>query len=226
MNPLPKLAACGVALSILLAAPAGLATMFLLNPEGGKRLPRLSRGRLLIGAGAGIGLAILLAWAFGPRLLNSATVHERLAIWSTTQRLWQDYPLFGVGPDGFTWRFPAYLPPNSPLHPDLRHPHNLWLELAAQGGLMALVWLAGVMLAALRWIRRNRHALVWPQVGLIAGLAAAVAHGQVDAFQALPDLAAWNWAALALLLGWQPKTAAPQGSGSWTDLADKTSGDY
>jgi hypothetical protein len=31
-------------------------------------------------------------------------------------------------------------------------------------------------------------------------LAAGLAHGQVDAFQALPDLAAWNWVTLALLL--------------------------
>src|SRR5690606_8992094 len=111
------LAACGLIVlalgltgsrgAILLAAPAGLATMFLLNPEGGKRLPRLSRGRLLIGAGAGIGLAILLAWAFGPRLLNSATVHERLAIWSTTQRLWQDYPLVGGAAGVLSWCLPS-----------------------------------------------------------------------------------------------------------------------
>ncbi|HXF64067.1 MAG TPA: O-antigen ligase family protein [Caldilineaceae bacterium] len=232
------LAACGlIALALaltgsrgalLLGAPAGVAALILLKPSIGNQLRRLGRGPLLIGLGVGIGLALLLAWAFGPRLLNSATVHERLAIWSVTLALWRDYLLFGVGPDGFTWRFPAYLPPNSPLDPDLRHPHNLWLELAAQGGLVALVWLAGLALLVANWSWRNRHGLAWPQVGLLAGLAAAVAHGQVDAFQALPDLAAWNWAALALLLSWpaQPKTAAPQDSGSWTSLADRTSSSY
>jgi hypothetical protein len=54
------------------------------------------------------------------------------------------------------------------------------------------------------------------QVGLVAGLIAALAHGQMDAFQALPPLAAWNWVALALLLALekaQTKTATESGSG-------------
>ncbi|MEZ4612398.1 MAG: hypothetical protein R2838_19515 [Caldilineaceae bacterium] len=40
---------------------------------------------------------------------------------------------------------------------------------------------------------------VWLAAGLLAGLAAGFAHGQVDAFLTLPDLAGWNWVALALL---------------------------
>jgi fructose-1,6-bisphosphatase/inositol monophosphatase family enzyme len=42
------------------------------------------------------------------------------------------------------------------------------------------------------------------RVGLVAALLAAVAHGQMDAFFLLPDLAAWNALALALLIGSDP----------------------
>jgi hypothetical protein len=42
--------------------------------------------------------------------------------------------------------------------------------------------------------------LTWVQIGLLTGLLASLAHAQVDAFQALSELAGWNWAAFALLL--------------------------
>ena len=40
----------------------------------------------------------------------------------------------------------------------------------------------------------------WLSVGLVAALLAAFAHAQMDAFFLLPDLAAWNALALALLI--------------------------
>jgi O-antigen ligase len=84
--------------------------------------------------------------------------------------------------------------------PNLRHPHNLWLEFATSGGLLSLLWLAVVSVLLYRWVKSKGSALPWLQVGLLAGLSASFAHAQVDAFQALAELAGWNWAALALIL--------------------------
>jgi hypothetical protein len=81
--------------------------------------------------------------------------------------------------------------------------------MAAQGGVAALVWMGGLLALGVGCLRQRRGALTWPEVGLIAALVAGLAHSQVDAFQALPDLAAWNWAALALLLAWQRLAAPP-----------------
>jgi O-antigen ligase len=191
--------------ALLLGVPAGLAVLALLGPGASRRLRRAPRRHWFAGLAIALMLATLLAWALGPRLSNSATAGERLMIWSLSAALWRDYPLLGVGPDGFIWRFPALLPVDSTLDPNLRHPHNLWLELATQGGLAALAWLAAAIALAWRWTSDHRTCLTWPQAGLAAGLVAGLAHGQVDAFQALPDLAAWNWTALALILAW-PKT--------------------
>jgi O-antigen ligase len=189
--------------ALLLGMPAGLAALALLGPGVGARLRRLPRSWWLTGLVVGLMAAAALGWLLWPRLSNSATVQERLAIWSATLALWRDFPLFGVGPNGFFWRFPAYIPLDSALDPNLRHPHNLWLEMVAQGGVAALVWLGGLLALGYSYLRRRRGALSWPEAGLIAALVAGLAHGQVDAFQALPDLAAWNWSALALLLAWQ-----------------------
>ena len=74
--------------------------------------------------------------------------------------------------------------------PWLNHPHNIvldwWTRLGLPGLLLGIAWLAaGVagIVAALR--RRQDGALM---VGLLAGAAAALAHGLIDMSYALPDL--------------------------------------
>jgi hypothetical protein len=186
--------------ALLLGLPAGLITLAALRPALLRRLRPMPRSWRWGGLLILLVIMGLLGWILAPRLLNRASVGERWQIWALTLALWRDHWLTGVGPGGFYWRWPAYLPLNSPLDPNLRHPHMVWLEMAAQGGVLALGWLVVALLLGARWLRAQRTRLTWIQVGLAAGLVAGLAHGQVDAFQALPDLAAWNWAALALLL--------------------------
>ena len=128
---------------------------------------------------------------------------ERAALWRQSWLLWLDYWLTGVGPGGFLWRFPAYIPEGAPLDPNLQHPHNVWLEFATTAGLPGLLWLTAAILLTVDGVSRARRcgwpARSWVEAGLPAALAAAFAHAQADALAALPDLAAWNWLALGLL---------------------------
>ncbi|MCC6170299.1 MAG: O-antigen ligase family protein [Caldilineaceae bacterium] len=194
--------------ALLLGLPAGLITLAALRPAQLHSLQRTSRAWRVGGLLASIAVIAVLGWMLAPRLLNRASVSERWDVWVLTLTLWRDHWLTGVGPGGFYWRWPAYLSLNSPLDPNLRHPHMVWLEMAAQGGVLALVWLVVALFLGARRLLAHRTQLTWLQVGLAAGLVAGLAHGQVDAFQALPDLAAWNWAALALLLA--PAENQPQ----------------
>jgi O-antigen ligase len=183
--------------ALLLGVPAGI-LVFL-----SQRTLSLPTGRRLAGwltAGC-LGLASLV-WLGRERLANWGTMNARLEGWTVGFALWLHHLLFGVGPEGFWWTFPAYLSLTSEADPNLRHPHNLWLELATSGGLLALLWLLMVAWLLYRWVRSRPGALSWVQVGLLAGLVAGLAHAQMDAFQALPPLAGWNWAALALLLAY------------------------
>jgi O-antigen ligase len=162
---------------------------------------------LLIVAGGALG-GLLLFPEMGGRLANSETVVRRFAIWRASLELWRAYPLAGVGPGGFFWRYPAFIPAGAGMDPNLRHPHNLWLEAGTLWGALGLIWLvtALVVVAKSGWraVKRgggNR----WIYIGLLAGLVAGLAHGQVDAFMALADLTGWAWLALALLAGPQKR---------------------
>lgn len=207
--------------ALLLGLPAGVVTATLLRPTLRRRLlapPHAWRlVRLVTSIAVILVVGIGLVWLLGPRLMNRVTLTERWEIWQLTLGLWRDHWLTGVGPGGFFWRFPAYLPMGSRVDPNLRHPHTVWLELAAQGGIAGVLWLVGLLLLLVHQLWTARQRLSRLQVGLAAGLAAGLAHAQVDAFQALPEPAVWNWAALALLLVLHNKTPLPQRTAADTD---------
>lgn len=193
--------------ALLLGLPAGALALALLAAPA---LPRRGRRRLAGAALGGLLALLVLAALFWERAANTATFIERWIGWQATLRLWSDFPLLGVGPGGFFWRFPAYLPPDSAIDPNLLHPHALWLEFPALWGALGLLWLAAALFLLLDALRRAPHlagrTVRWVAVGLLAALFAALAHAQVDAFMALPDLAGWNWAALALLVNIRSNT--------------------
>lgn len=212
---------------LLLGLPVGLFVLWQMHraPRNDasfawRRLWPVALGITVIGV-----VGVLLLFGVRDRLLNLATAAERVAIWQASLALWRDHAWLGVGPGGFYWTFPAHIPAGSTLDPNLRHPHNIWLELATQAGWAGLLWFMALVYVAVRTVRavgrQPERAAAWAgvRIGLVAGLCAALAHAQVDAWQALPDLAAWNWAALALLVTWtgtraQTKAATQSGSGS------------
>jgi O-antigen ligase len=192
--------------ALVLALPAGVVSFGWAAARRGRGWHGVTwRGRWWL-----VGLALVLAvvglTAILPRAANTATMVERFAIWAATLDLWRSAPVFGVGAGGFYWTFPAHIPVQAAIDPNLRHPHNVWLEVLTGWGVLGGLWL-GWLLA--QWWRtgQERHgvfdgkAAPWLAVGLTTGLVAGLAHGQVDAFLTLPDLAAWNWAAFALLAG-------------------------
>jgi O-antigen ligase len=143
-------------------------------------------------------VVVFLGW--GERLTNSETVLRRFAIWQGAFDLWRAHPLLGVGPGGFFWTYPAFMAPAAAVEPDLIHAHSLWLNILTGWGVPGLFWLV----VLLRWLYRQWQTIIpgaeaWVQIGVLASMAAALAHAQVDAFLVLPELAAWNWIAFASL---------------------------
>ena len=185
--------------AILLGLPAGALVM----AAAGRRHARFLQGRrvavlLVVGLAIAVGLAFVLV--YGDRLLNIETVRSRLAIWQGAWSLWRHYPLLGVGPSGFYWNYPAFLHTSPTTDPNLLHPHSVWLEYATGWGAVGLVWIGAFLGMIVLVLRRSlRTPPAWHRIGILAALAAGLAHAQVDAFAALPELAAWNFAALALL---------------------------
>jgi O-antigen ligase len=87
----------------------------------------------------------------------------RTMAWGIAADMLADHPLTGVGPGNFTIHFPEYLrPPQGSAVRDLAnlssdnwiHPHNDFLEVAAEQGLPGLIALVAVFVLALVAIRR------------------------------------------------------------------------
>lgn len=197
----------------LLGMPAGAVafswTAGWLQTGQQQRWLRLPKRTMLLGLGAAMMVIILVGVGLGDtlwlRLTNSASIAERLVIWQATFQMWRDHWWLGVGPGGFFWRYPAYLDWAAHADPNLLHPHNLWLEVLAGWGAVGFgwLWVVGWQVGRLATTLQQRQQPLWPACGLVAALAAGVAHAQVDAFGVLPDLVLWHWLALGLLVAQQ-----------------------
>ncbi len=151
-------------------------------------------------------------------LTGESTTALRVSLWRSSLAMLADYPVRGVGLDGFLEKYRNdYIRPEAWKEPDLSHPHNLvlewWLFLGI-AGVGALAWLlVAFFLRAAELLRgslqEGERVLVQ---GIVAAMTAAVVHGLVDRFYfGAPDLAFVFFGLLAAVeIGNRP--AAGQGT--------------
>ena len=115
----------------------------------------------------------------------------RLNLWRSAWAMALDHPWLGVGPDNFLYAYRSgYILPAAWQDPNLNHPHNFVLDWWTRLGLPALL-LAGLWVwTGVRhlWQRLRSGADAGLALGCLAAIAAALAHGLIDASYALPDL--------------------------------------
>ncbi|MGC9361010.1 MAG: O-antigen ligase family protein, partial [Anaerolineae bacterium] len=131
--------------------------------------------------------------------LTQGTAFLRIQLWRSAIDMIGDHPWFGVGPDGFLYYYGDYIRAGAEVEPWLSHPHNLFLSVWTRLGLPGLVAMLTLLAGSAGMILRLRgnHAVV--AVGFAAGLIAAAAHGMVDSFFFVPELALWLMVAVASL---------------------------
>ena len=121
---------------------------------------------------------------------------QTLAAKKDTLRMIEAFPAAGVGFGAFTWAYPAFSSPQVRLH--YTHAHDDLLQLAAEGGLLALAFLALALVALFRFgFRALRDARDPVVTGAAFGLSALLVHGLVDFNFHIPA----NAAIAALLSG-------------------------
>ncbi len=168
---------------------------------------------LLLGAAVlGTVGVLLLGFVLGVERLNplGGSSGARMELWTSALQMVRDHPFTGVGLDQFYhYRTAAefgdrYIDPAARTTNEqyASHPHNLILDLLARlgpFGLIAMAWLV-IHFSRQSWrlttLPGRDGALV---LGLIAGMGAALAHGLVDNFYFVPDLAFSFWLMLALI---------------------------
>lgn len=176
---------------------------------------RTGRLGLLVCAVAGMVAWSLASGPNSPAVLQSPTVQRaiirfesiwdlqqqmnRIAVWSDTLRLIADHPLLGVGMDNFSRRFSEYVTqPEAAWGPVT--PHNLWLTVAAEMGLVAL--------AAFAWLMARTAQAAWRlwvagnviHVGLAAALAGVLVREMFDHTVYSVHIGSVFWLLIAWLL--------------------------
>ncbi len=143
----------------------------------------------ILAAVIGVG-AVALAWyqlpALGDRFqeliaLEGVDGNTRLDLWDGAVHLWHRSPVVGCGLGAFPFANGLDKPPTAQLV--LRHVHNDWLELLADGGLLGglvLLLLVGGLATAL-WPGRLRERRFEHRYALAAAAAALVAVGLHEA---------------------------------------------
>jgi O-antigen ligase len=113
----------------------------------------------------------------------------RSELWHAAWQTFQQHPLLGIGVGGFASVVPLDL-----------YPHNIFLELGAEVGILGVVAVVVVVLGGVRALwRAHRSAALRPEVALVAALlAAAFVNAQVSS-----DVTANSmlWLAAGLALG-------------------------
>src|SRR5579872_314426 len=146
----------------------------------------------------------------GPsRLPETPSQPPRLQLWAAAVRMIAAHPLLGVGPDGFRLLYGQFARPRQ-AHWDTRiYANNLYLEVAADLGLVGALAFLGFLAAVFRGPIRDAvsgHAADW--VAVAAGLAAVMlAHGTVDYLFGAHSIMLVFWIACGLAgLGVLPDT--------------------
>jgi putative inorganic carbon (HCO3(-)) transporter len=183
--------------ALLLGIPAML---LVLGVGGATQMERQGKPRrrlwLLVGIGGAVVLGLLpyvgterfrLLLDFGA----GTTGGLRLNLWRSAWAMALDHPWLGVGPDNFLYAYRSdYILPAAWQDPSLNHPHNFvldwWTRLGLPGLLLAALWLGAGIRQLWNQLRSGVNAGL--ALGCLAAIAAALAHGLIDASYALPDL--------------------------------------
>jgi O-antigen ligase len=161
----------------------------------------------LLGAAAAGALALALIPPIRQRVLIEAqnaygsTIDSRIELWTAAVRLIRARPLLGAGLFGFPDRVAPYL---SHLHTaaNFIDPHNIVLNFWVETGLLGLLAMAWIIVAAIVTCARGWATLpeAWRpyQLGVLLAMVAVVVHGLVDVPYFKNDLSLEFWVLLGL----------------------------
>lgn len=141
---------------------------------------------LIIALAGYLGAANLLGLGIGHRTLNleqDASTSARLQLWKSAAEIAKDHPLTGTGWGTFVSQYPAYRDPRENTTAGF-YAHNDYLQLAAEGGIPALVLMLGILAGLLLQLKRSLAFKENPRAleatGLLLGSLALFIHAGVN----------------------------------------------
>jgi O-antigen ligase len=215
--------------ALLLGLPVGIGIVLLGGAwRSRRRWPLWALAGLVVACGA-ILLVLFRTPRFADLLnFQTGTSFFRVRLWQAAWQMGLDHPWLGMGPDNFLYAYRTrYVLPSAWQELNLSHPHNLLLDLWTRLGVIGVLAGGWALVAAFRraWhlftsvsfdcvrqttpdsaqdacpgVGETGDAAIWPlALGLLAGLAATVAHGLIDNSLFLVDLMALFMLTLGIL---------------------------
>lgn len=220
---LPAISLLLIAMTLFAAESRGaILTWLLLMPVmlwGGYRATHNRRVLLVVLAIAltgYLGAASILGLNVGYRTLNleqDASANARLLLWKSATEIAQDHPLAGTGWGTFEAMYSAYRDPRENTTAGV-YAHNDYLQIAAEGGVPALVLLLGIAVGLFFQLKRSlvlkHHVYALEATGLLLGALALFVHASLNFifYFAFMNILAGLFMARAIQLIW------PEGVGS------------
>lgn len=133
----------------------------------------------------------------------------RLALWESTMAMIQDYPVLGVGWGAYHLMYPTYDFFIQNPEVVIYHAHNMWLNLAAETGLLGVAAFGAAFVTAIRQAKRlTGQNDSWNRIlgiGSIAAWATVFLNGLTDYVLFNIQLSAlfWMWAGLLQAKSWR-----------------------
>lgn len=133
-------------------------------------------------------------------LLQDRSGQIRISIWKETARFLKDNPVAGAGFASYTKKIaPYHTTVNGEGIEIFHHPHNIFLTMWVNVGLLGLISFVGILVATFYTQYKKRHELNLFNYIAIATLACIIIAGLVDSPYIKNDLAMFFWMVIALL---------------------------
>ncbi len=184
---------------------AGLAVFLACVPRVVRRLVLALLVLVLVAGLIGVnGAVAVLEQRAAGSVLNVTANSIRIAMWKSALQIFRDNPLMGTGLGTFTLVYPRYrLPDDSEQVPSRPFAHNIFLNMAVEGGIFGVLSFAGLIAAALwgglRWIRQAPEDERVIAASVVAALVAVLMHQQVDETVARFHIALGMWMLLGMI---------------------------
>jgi len=129
---------------------------------------------------------------------------DRLYMFRAAGAIALDHPMLGTGMNTFSLVYPRYRLPGDPNPAVQPYAHNIFLNIAAEGGLLALAAFVAIMVQAFRFGWRWRAAATTEaqtalRTALLAAFAGMMVHQLVDGTLLSVHLGAGMWMVIAIL---------------------------
>jgi putative inorganic carbon (HCO3(-)) transporter len=145
----------------------------------------------------------------------ASDVDSRFELWSRAMTMISDFPITGVGMNGFRRVMPVMYPTLlTPSDVDVAHAHNHLLQAALDLGLPGLVaylalWLGAAALLVRAYRMTHERSQRWIIGGMAAGMIAYFAFGTADAIALGAKVGIFFWIALALIVSMHSDAEQP-----------------